>query len=302
MAVEDSRIFSFNVTNATSFQNDTKYSNVLFQIPKFITRHRDHTAVYISIENATLPSSWYNVPSGTTISFFRGDTGTTSSYTIPAGNYDAFTLCTAINTNWTAFTALGLKISYSISYNSLGFSWTIAGPFPFVQVYTSNSYIFGQGDVSLTVAGSATATTYFPKQMNLTGVNLYLIVCDEAPTQNYSLQLSGNIIGSIQNAAANFGVTIWQNQSNLRYLVPTNRQIDQITIRIYNERGELIDFNGVSWSLTIKITYLKDKGASLDDLNEFIHKINRVALPESKEAPDAQSEPSSHVQQPESVP
>lgn len=302
MAVEDSRIFSFNVTNATSFHNDTKYSNVLFQIPKFITRHKDNTAVYISIENATLPSSWYNVPAGTTISFFRGDTGTSSTYTVPAGNYDAFTLCTTINNNWTAFTTLGLKISYNLAYNSLGFNWTIAGPFPLVQIFTSKAYIFGQGDTYLNIAASPTAITYFPKQINLTGVNLYLIVCDEAPTQNYSLQLSGNIIGSIQNAAANFGITIWQNQSNLRYLVPTNRQIDQITIRIYNERGELIDFNGVSWSLTIKITYLKENAATLDDFNEFLHKINRVALPESKEAPDEQPETSSRVQQPAAEP
>lgn len=292
MAVEDSRIFTFNANNANFYANSNQLSNVSFFIPKFLARHNADTAVYVAIENATLPSSWYNLDN-CICSLFSGGV-LLSSYTIPPGNYDAFTLTSQINTSWTALASAGLELSYSLQQNKIGLGWkTTPGPSTY-RLSVSNRRIFGQTDDYLEITPFNANPVYFSNQLDLTGVNSYLIVCDECPTQNFSLQLNGNVIGCIQNAAANFGVTLWQNSSNLRYLVPTNRQIDQISIRIYNERGELINFNGIPWSLTLKVTYTKDKGVEFADFERFIHKINLIGN-QSQNVPDA---PDDSEQQP----
>lgn len=278
MAVEDSRIFTLNASNAIFYGNSTKLSNLTFFIPKFLARHSDHTAVYLSIENITLPSSWYNVDEGVTITLYDVSNNSYATYTLPAGNYDAFTLTTQINTYWLALGSVGLQLTYSLQKNKFGIEWKTGPGAGSYQLTTNNQFIFGLTRVQINPSSST--AVYFEDQVDLTGVNSYLIVCDECPTQNYSLQLGGNIIGCIQNAAANFGVTIWQNASNLRYLIPTNRQIDQISIRIYNERGEFINFNGTSWSITLKVTYVKDKGFEFADFQRFIHEINRINPPE----------------------
>lgn len=298
MAVEDSRIFTFNVTNASFFNNGTKFSNVTFQIPRFIIRHKDNVAVYLSIENACIPSSWYNVPENTQIQIINSATNSSSTFTIPPGNYDAFTLCSTINSNWTMLNSWNLKFVYNLIGNKLSLQWTgtaFAG-----LVGATNSSILGLNASSyIPLNTTPNSSTVFPNQVNLTGVNTYLIVCDEAPTQNYSLQLSGNIIGSIQNSASNFGITLWENTSALKYLIPLNRQIDQITIRIYNERGELINFNNVGWNLTIKVTYQKSKITSAEDLLQFMHSINQFD-PQLQDP--AQSKPDVLSRLPDAVP
>lgn len=293
MSIEDSRIFTLTAKNASFLNNDSKLSNVTFQLTKFVERHPDNMSVYLSIENATIPSSWFNVPEQTSISFLRLDTNATSTYVIPGGNYDAYSLCNTINANWSSLTAESLKFEYNLQNNKLHITVTAAwlGSPIYYQFTTNSDFIFGSAGVLSVWKNSVPTTTPFPNQVNLTGVSVYLIVCDECPTQNFSLELTGNVLGSIQNAASNFGVTIWQNNTNLRYLLPVNRQIDQVSLRIYNERGELIDFNNTSWSMTLKVTYYKSTTLKARDFQQFMAEINRIIQPAEPPEQPASSVP-----------
>lgn len=276
---DDSRIFSLNVTNATLFLNGENYSEVQFQIPGFIVRHSSNYATYVSIENATLPSSWYVIDSiNNTLHIEITESYTTTTaytITIPPGTYDAYSLLTVINEALPAILTGLATISFSEAQNKFGVSWTssLLSPVTSIAFLKESSLAFNIGfsGIDQMFPKVPSSTQYFTYQCNLTGVNLYLIKCDELPVQNYSLQVASTIIGSIQNVAGTFGLTTWQNTSDLKFLLNLHRDLDQLTFRIYNERGQLINFNKSPWSLTLKVTYHRKTIAPFGEINQVLH-------------------------------
>lgn len=279
MALDDSRIFSFNVTNASAYYNGENYSQVQFQIPRFISRHSDNVAIYVSIENATIPSSWYVIDESNnnlmfSISF---SSAPTEDYLIEVepGSYDAFTLATKVNELLPSNLTGIASFLYSVTQNKFGLSWTNNGTGTITALTVNNNstiaYNMGFEGQTVVFTRSPLTTEYFPRQCNLTGVNVYLIQCDELPVQNYSLQISSNVLGSIQNVAGTFGLTTWQNASSLRFVVPVHREINQLTMRIYDERGSLINFRASPWTLTLKVTYQRNSALPFSEIENLLH-------------------------------
>lgn len=284
---DDSRLFSLDVTDAYNIGNDKSYSFASFQVPTFVKKQADTAAVYVSIVNASIPSSWYVLnASNNILDFSVSDSGGPPiDYQIlvrELGTYNANQLVSLLNTY---LNTLGLDdlftFIYDIINNRIGITWTnYSGPAGSTIAFattTTMSYLVGlvltqntPNDLFIT---DVTPTYEFTNQCNLTGVNLYLIQCDQLAVQNYSLQLGGNMIGSIQNAAGLWQLTLWQNYNNLRFRIP-NKAVDELTIKIYDERGVLINFNGQPWSMTLRVTYEKTTQLPTHDLTQYVDQHN----------------------------
>ena len=279
---DDSRIFALSVTNASLFLNGDNYSEVQFQIPAFIVRHSNNYATYVSIENATIPSSWYVIDLSNNflhvsieheISSIETGTATMLLYIQP-GTYDAYSLLTVINEELPALLTGIATLGFSEAQNKFTVVWTNAVSNIISLTFHSDStcaYNLGFDSQDYISTPMANNTHTFPNQCNLTGVNSYLIKCDELPIQNYSLQVASSIIGSIQNVAGTFGLTTWQNASDLKFLLNIHRDINQLTFRIYNERGELINFHKSPWSLTLKVTYHRKSIVPYKEIHQLLH-------------------------------
>lgn len=294
MEVEDNRIFSVNVTNAVSLAAGDTYAIATFNIPKLVCKEKDAVACYVSIENMTLPSSWYTLnDSNNQLSFgVFVSPGPIVNYNITLveiGNYNSNTFANLLNSY---LAALGIDtiftFVYNIANNKMGIVWTsYTGPVgsyvQFFSIGTTIDYLLGLTLPEDSILDDELEENDFTNQCNLTGVNTYLIQCDEFVVKNFSVQVQGNIIGSIQNAAGLWGQTLWQNTNNIRYKIPKNKPVDQITIKIYDENGDFVDFRSQPWILTLKITYIKPDLEDLHDLVEFVDNANTTTTkPQTK--------------------
>ena len=65
---------------------------------------------------------------------------------------------------------------------------------------------------------------------------------------------SSDILLSLQNNASQNGVITYTNRSNLKYHVDLEC-VNEIDIRITDDSNRELDFNGVSWFLTLRVDY-----------------------------------------------
>lgn len=277
MSVVESHIHTFNANNATFLPTGTAYSTGVFFTPMFVRPPNNCHSIYVSVENAQIPSTWYVInATNNRISFVFG--ATTYNFVIQPGNYDAYTLVSALNSLLTTNGVTAWVFFYNAIDNHIGIEWTPYTYQPAVSIAILSSTTM-TGPLGIT---SADATIYettpqyeFSDQCNLAGVTQYIIQCNSIPTRNWSYQIGANILASIQNAASVFGLTLFNNQTNLRFSIPNHTQIDQLEIAIYDQDGILIDFNGIPWILTLRVSYVVDENR-IDDLHTFVSKVNQT--------------------------
>lgn len=276
MSVVESHIYTFNVNNAIYLPTGNNYSTGVFYVPQFVqTPNRCHS-IYVSVENAQFPSSWYVINQTNNILSFVFNS-ITYTLSVPLGNYDAYTLISELNTLLTTNGITAFTFFYNSVDNHIGIQWTPYTYQPTVTIAVLSSTTIS---VPLGLASSdsiiyKTSPVYeFSNQCNLTGVTQYLVQCNSIPTRNWSSQIGGNILASIQNAASVFGLTLFTNTSNLRYSVPVGISITQLEISIYDQTSQLINFNGIPWILTLRVSYVVDE-TETDQLHKFVEKINQ---------------------------
>lgn len=284
MSFEDTRIFSFDVTNASSLVNGTAFSSAIFDIPKFIVNLKDATACYVSIENATFPSSWYVMDeTNNSMSFslsLAGGPPTFYSFTfVEIGTYDAYSLAQLFNTYLTNASVSSFTFTYSLVNNRIGITWT-AYTIPqnnTVVIFPSTIYyLVGLDPLTSTTITDIVATSYFPNEVNLSGVVNYLVQCDQVPVQCYSLQTSGTVLGSIPQTAGTWGLTVWQNINRTQFSVSHGRRVEQLTINVRDQNGNLINFRNSPWNMTFRVTYIRNSIPNLPTIHEKVDETNTV--------------------------
>ena len=284
MSFEDSRIFPFNVTNASHFINGTFFSSVVFDIPKFVVNLKDASAVYVSIENATFPSSWYVMDeSNNTMNFtlsLSGGPPVNYSFTFAEiGTYDAYSLAQLFNVYLTNASINAFTFTYSLTNNQIGVTWTgYTTPQNNTIIFLPSSiyYLVGLNPTSSTILTDIVETSYFPNEVNLSGVVNYLVQCDQIPVQGYSLQTSGSVLGSIPQTAGTWGLTVWQNFNRTQFSISAGKRIEQLTINIRDQNGNLINFRNSPWNMTFRVTYIRTSIPALPTIHEKVDETNIV--------------------------
>lgn len=291
---EDSRLFSLNASNAAITYNSTFNSNVLFQIPGFVKRQHGCLAVFISIENASIPSSWYVFNTTNNILAFSLSDGINPpvpyTITVPPGTYDAYSLQTLMNTELTTLGITAFTFFYNLQNNKFAILWPTTGNGYSVITNTSAttmSALIGLVFPVDAIITDATQERDFTNQVNLSGITTYFIQCAEIPVQNLSLQTSGAIMGTIENAAGLWGITLWSNQAQIKFMVSAATHIDQLTVRFYDQNGDLINFNSQNWNLTFKVTYLRTNVPSTKHIFDVVNENNMVETQNDNSNPPA---------------
>lgn len=288
---EDDRVFTINAALADQFYNGNAYSSVLFLIPKLIQKLANVMALYFSVETATIPSSWYNIEEGTNnvlqvILTTLPGTSNTFTLSIPEGTYLAAELVDSLNDSLVAATITAFTFTYSQTRNKIGITWntttfpaTLQLSFGVATTMAENLGIVFESDVIL----NNTETWYFTKQCDLRGVKTYLVVMDQIVTSNWSRALNANVTLPVQNEALRWGNTFWMNTTNLRFSIPINSTVDSLNVRIYSDRGKLIDFRGVPWMFTLKVSYEINRVPLPTEIVSFLDAVKPFETDEEKE-------------------
>ena len=234
----------------------------------------------VSLNSATIPYSFYNIRSGVndvliyklvndTTGFTEGD----QTFTIPAGNYSAFSLAdiiiTEINDNQNAG---NLQYTFSMNYDSDKNKFifnivndlnanTLSVEFKFFDnILSINTEMgfrpFDFKFTSLTEEAGRTSENVIDINGSIHGVYIRTNLVSQGTLDSQNGTLS-NILSRIPIDVQSGGI-IFSGQSNHKSIVDL-RYINAITIRLTDERNRILDLNGLHFQLSIAISFLHAK-------------------------------------------
>ena len=231
-----------------------------------------NTIYNINDSSNTLQVAWYDSVTGYKI----------TTVTVTNGAYDIFQLVAALSTAFAADYALGGNVAlYSVSYVELTGKVTITATFDsvastlyaFYIITNTYSAILGRLGFDLTAKLplvspyygfqsliTTSTTTYSIEAGNLPNLyypKMFYVCVDQIRTPN-RVSLPSNEYGIVLcefPATASFGELIFAESYNIfEHHIP-NLKTNTLTIRIMDEDGKTIDWNGGTWIIVLGLSY-----------------------------------------------
>jgi hypothetical protein len=247
----ENRTINLNAENATQ-KNGDFLSSVYFQFNGLLTEEPDIQAVYISIQNAQFPFSFYNVNVYNNLLRISVDANPAVVLTLTRGNYNANTLITEIQARLSAAGITSITITIS----------SITGLLTFTK--TSGTFtLFSSGSTSFKILGfnptlnytSVASVLVAPYPLNLLGTLKLRIASYSLPIASFDSSVDGNlnILATVPINAGNFGLIMYENANNIQSSLNL-RVLDNFDLEILDDDGNLINFNGAYWSVTMLLS------------------------------------------------
>lgn len=242
--IESIQIF-LNSRYATETVDDN-IANSIYYLP--VIEIPDGHHIYLSLQNATIPYSFYSISSfdNTFIFGLVGDPPTT--YYVQPGNYNITQLVGVIQTEMGA--------SYTITYNSITSKLLITHATSNFIIYAS-TINHALGFSKTTNTESAANLLYSRDCVNVNQIRALNIEIN-FPTYNVNIAqaYNQNILATIPVYVAPFSIITYTNNNNFRTNLYVNK-LDQIQIRILDNENRLVDMNGVQYQMTLQLDCVK---------------------------------------------
>ena len=242
--VESLQIF-LNSKYATEIVGDN-IANCVYYLP--VIEIPDGHHIYLSLQNATIPYSFYSISSSDNTFSWGLDGSAVTTYTIPEGNYNVTQIIDVMRST--------MGLAYTISFSSITSKITIT--------HSTNNFII--------YAGTFNHIIGFSKSTNTTSVALTLTSRDcvnlnqiralnievNFPTYNVNVAQpnNGNIMATIPVYVAPFSIITYENPNNFRTNLYVNK-LDQIQIKIFDNESRLVNMNGINYQMTLQLDCIK---------------------------------------------
>lgn len=234
-----SRIFNISSANAT---NGSFKSQVNISLPD-LTFHLDNIQnAYLSVVHCEVPNSFYIVNYTNNQFVLNGIT-----YVLTKGNYNVNSFINHLLTL--------IPAGYSLTYSNITTKITMSHP--------TTSFIINASSPSSTINKVMGLSTDDLSGLSITMPN----VCNFIPLQrinfrsNYfnfgcysTVDGSSDIFLPLQNNAGQNSIINYVNQTQHKFLIQ-DRAITNFIINVSDDYGNLINFNGIPWLMTLQIDY-----------------------------------------------
>ena len=209
----------------------------------------DQHHIHLSVQSAIIPVSFYNVNvSNNIISYSLSSNDSVVQQVIPVGNYNAIQLKAILNT----------LIPFTITYNTITNKFTFTHPTYNFTFYNIGSTCFSLLGLSLVNQVSVNKSLVSNYCANLSPIRAFQISTPTIKTGNISKskELSQNVLMQIPiNEGPNeivsyFNATLFTSNLFVNYM-------HEIQIVILDQNSNVIDLNGVEWSIVLQFDILK---------------------------------------------
>jgi len=221
-------------------------ANSVYYLP--VIEIPDGHHIYLSLQNATIPYSFYSITSFDNTFSWGLVGGTQFTYYVQPGNYNITQLIDVIKT------AMGTN--YTITYNNITSKILITHTTSDFIIYAATiNHVLGFSKTSNT---TSTANLLFGRDcVNLNQIRALNIEIN-FPTYNVNVAqaYNQNILATIPVFVAPFSIITYQNPNNFRTNLYVNK-LDQIQIRILDNESRLVDMNGVNYQMTLQLDCVK---------------------------------------------
>jgi hypothetical protein len=209
----------------------------------------DDGDIYVSVQTAQIPCTFYNVDSINNSLVYSVGGGGLIYITIPPSNYNVNTLQAYLQSVMTGFT---------ITFNSASNTYTF--------VHSSQNFIFRELSTCFELLGFNDNSSYSSTAFSLTStisVNFFtirnvLIECSNLITVNKSsniLDSNQSILTSIPITVSQGSILSYSNVYNLSDRIASVKNFASLQIRLLDQDLDLLNLNGTEWTITLQINY-----------------------------------------------
>jgi hypothetical protein len=277
--ITDSRQINLSSASADIYFNGTSMlSHVGYDFTGLLKDEPDILFRQISVNNAQIPVSFYIINEYNNILQYSIASGPIETLIFPMGNYNATTFITTFKANMIGWNATIDKITGL-------FTFTYSSDFTF---YDSALYrLLGFTDAS---ASSTSHTPVHTPVSTLSTMNILTAphLCDFSGIRKLSIRssilrcmnrdsLTGNYTTDIQVVPVNmpaYGIIKFENISGFKNIIQ-NRALDQLDISIFDDKDNLVDFNGCHWNITLQLDIIRKIN---DDSNSSLSQASAGAI------------------------
>lgn len=296
----DQRIITLSSNNATQ-NNGTFLSDVFFNFRGLVKEDDDNREITISIQNAQIPISFYNINVYNNILVLDYD-AVTYTFTLTQGNYNSLNLITEIIAKFALQGIIDITILTSAITGCMTFTRALSLDFTILSTGTINTVIGFEPTTNYTsTLGVLTA----PFPLNLLGLLKLKLASFELQTQNYdsSVQSNLNILATMPIDSGPFGVVLYNNISNITSII-NNKSLDGFDLQIFGDDGRLVDFNNTHWNITLILAITRvrhqDSKTSFRDLifpiNQLIQTIQQEQTQETQKQDLEEEKPNGELE------
>ena len=243
------QIINLNSINSIK-QNSSYNSSVFFQFPSLLVQKKIIKNVTVSVLNAQIPYSYYNVNVYNNV-FRISNGGGIVTITLTRGNYNSNSLITEIIGQLTLAGITGISIVLSSVTGC--YTWTTSAAS--MTIYSSGSTALKFLGLDTTVnTTSVSQKIVSPYPLNLLYTLKIRIASTALSTNHLDSSVGGtlNILASFPVNAANFGIVLYENQTNIQSHLNL-RDLNGFDIQILDDDSNLINFNSVEWTATMML-------------------------------------------------
>lgn len=271
--VKDTKIFNLstevssgcNVLNS----NPNYKSYFTYNIGELLNKDNSIAYIHFSVPFAVIPNSFYNV-NYTNNTLVITVSGIATTYSLTRGNYNVNTFITMV---------LGiLGGNWNIVANTITNILTITNSIDFTLGGISTcDYIFGFSGDTTSTAQSLT----LPRCCNFLPLPRILLRCSEFSNATVA-SLNGNsndIIATIPNTTKNTAQIIYYNTNDIKSLVKVDR-LSSFTLRITDDKNNLINFNGVSSYITFQFDIYRFYNPNPLDFRTLVNTVGNNQIEE----------------------
>lgn len=242
----ETKIINLNSKNCIR-NNSTFLSDVYFQFSGLLKDEDDIIERYISIQNAQIPFSFYNINVYNNVLNIQID-DTIYTLTLIRGNYNASSLIIEIKNQLenNGITDINLEVSSTTGLLTI---IKVLGSFTLISsgstIYEILGFVVGTDYTSIS------RTIISPYPLNLLGT-LSLKICSyEFSTNNIDFTLI-----TLPIEVGNFGLIQYTNVSNIKATL-NNTSLDGFDISVIDDNNNYVNFNNINWTMTLLLTIVR---------------------------------------------
>jgi len=255
--ITENKIITLNSASAI-LNNGTLLSNVLFNTGCILDDIND---AYISVIDAQIPVSFYTVNSTNNTFKVSINNGSYITYTIPIGNYNNYTLISALQL---------LLPSFTFTFNSINGVLTISSTNLIFSLDLTTSIfntLLGFNNLIYNITSGTIIASY---PLNLLGVKRISIKSYNLGVSNFNSTGGDIVLATIPCDQPPFNMLSYTNQNAFKQIIHV-KSINSIDILITDEANTLLDFNNIHWSLTLSIEFKRFKPDLTSTFKEIIN-------------------------------
>lgn len=285
----ENRLINLNSSNAIKNNGDYN-SDVYFNFVGLLKDKPDIELVELSLLYAQIPYSFYNINVYNHHLRVSIDGAPHHTLQFTRGNYNSTQL---INEITNQFIAHGYT-DITITIDSITGCVTFTKPSGTIELLHRLSTCFKVLGLDPTVDYIGYPSITAPYPLNLLGTLRLRIISNELFINTIDSTTSGNFgtISTIPINSGPYGLIDYNNYSNIKSILNL-RDLNGFDIKILDDDNNLVNMNGIDWTLTLNITITKtNKQPTL--LNNVLEQIATV-----NDIPQTDNEPPPETIQPE---